>query len=385
MIPYGKQQISQQDIDAVTSVLKSDFLTQGPIVPAFEQAVADYCGANYGIASNSATSALHLACMALELSEGDWLWTSPITFVASANCGRYCGASIDFVDIDPATFNLCPKQLEQKLICAKQAGKLPKALVAVHMGGLSCDMAAIAKLAQQYDFKVIEDASHAIGGSYQNHKVGSCQYSDISIFSFHPVKIITSGEGGMAVTNDKTLAERMAQLRSHGVTRNPELIQAHDEGPWYYEQLALGYNYRITDLQAALGLSQLERLDQFIEQRHQLVKQYQSAFTNLPLQLQQVPSDCVSAYHLFLINLTPNAQVTRRELYDHLKAKGINVNVHYIPVHTQPYYQSLGFKAGDFPNAENYYQLALTLPLYPDLQPEQQQHVINSVKELLCS
>ena len=377
MIPYGKQSISQQDIDAVLEVLQSDFLTQGPKVPLFEQAVADKIGAKYAIAVNSATSALHIACLALGLGQGDWLWTSPITFVASANCGLYCGAQVDFVDIDPRTYNLCPQALEAKLITAENEGKLPRVLVAVHLCGQPCDMEAIHALSQRYGFKIIEDASHAIGGKYQGEYIGSGRYSDITVFSFHPVKIITTAEGGVAVTNDEPLAEEMNLLRSHGVTRDEKLMTHEPDGPWYYQQVALGYNYRMTELQAALGLSQLQCLDEFVARRHQLARGYNEQLADLPITLPFQHPDSYSGLHLYVIRLQlDRIKKSHRQVFEELRQNGIGVNLHYIPVHTQPYYQKLGFKADDFPKAERYYSEAISLPMYQGLTDEQQNEVI---------
>lgn len=377
MIPYGKQSISQQDIDAVLEALQSDFLTQGPKVPLFEQAVADKIGAKYAIAVNSATSALHIACLALGLGQGDWLWTSPITFVASANCGLYCGAQVDFVDIDPRTYNLCPQALEAKLITAENEGKLPRVLVAVHLCGQPCDMEAIHALSQRYGFKIIEDASHAIGGKYQGEYIGSGRYSDITVFSFHPVKIITTAEGGMAVTNDEQLAEKMNLLRSHGVTRDEKLMTHEPDGPWYYQQVELGYNYRMTELQAALGLSQLQYLDEFVARRHQLARGYNEQLADLPITLPCQHPDSYSGLHLYVIRLQlDRIKKSHRQVFEELRQNGIGVNLHYIPVHTQPYYQKLGFKADDFPKAERYYSEAISLPMYQGLTDEQQNEVI---------
>src|SRR5690554_3557585 len=353
MIPYGRQNITQDDIDAVVEVLRSDFLTQGPVVEQFEQSVAEHVGAGYGVAVNSATSALHLACLSLELGRGDWLWTSPITFVASANCGLYCGAQVDFVDIDPKTYNLCPKALEAKLIEAKRNGKLPKVLVPVHFSGQPCDMQAIHALSQQYGFKIIEDASHAIGGKYQNEFIGNCHYSDITVFSFHPVKIITTAEGGIALTNGDALAEKMNLYRSHGVTRDTNLMTHEPDGPWYYQQVELGYNYRMTELQAALGISQMQRLDEFVAQRHALAKRYDELLADLPIILPWQHADSYSGLHLYVIRLRLNQiSKTHLQVFEELRAAGIGVNLHYIPVHMQPYYQNMGFKAGDFPETE---------------------------------
>ncbi len=384
MIPYGRQHITQQDINAVLDVLTSDFLTQGPKVPAFEQAVAAKVGAKYAIAVNSATSALHIACLALGLKQGEILWTSPITFVASANCALYCGAQVDFVDIDQKTYNLCPQKLEEKLIQAKAENKLPKIVVPVHLTGQSCDMAAIHKLSQQYGFKIIEDASHAIGGKYQGEYIGSGKYSDISIFSFHPVKIITTAEGGMALTNDKKLAKKMDLLRSHGITRNQEQMTHASDGPWYYQQIELGFNYRLTELQAALGLTQLERLNKYVSKRQKIAAQYNQAFADLPIVLPWQHPDSYSTYHLYIIRLKLNKiNKSHRQIFDELRAADLGVNLHYIPVHTQPYYQSMGFKQGDYPQAEQYYQEAISLPMFPQMTDEQRHEVVVRVKAVL--
>ena len=381
MIPYGRQDISQQDIDAVVEVLQSDFLTQGPKVPLFEQVVAEHVGAKHALAVNSATSALHIACMALGLGPSDWLWTTPITFVASANCGLYCGAQVDFVDIDSRTYNLCPKALEQKLISAELAGKLPKVLVAVHLCGQPCDMAAINALAQRYGFKVIEDASHAIGGQYQGEFIGNGRYSDITVFSFHPVKIITTAEGGMALTNDDTLAEKMNLYRSHGVTREQSLMTHEPDGPWYYQQVALGYNYRMTELQAALGVSQMQRLDTFVAQRHKLATRYNELLTGLPITLPWQHADSYSGLHLYVIRLQLNKiGKTHRQVFESLRELGIGVNLHYIPVHTQPYYQQMGFQVGDFPEAERYYREAISLPMFQTMSELQQDNVVQALR-----
>lgn len=386
MIPYARQEITQDDIDAVVSVLRSDYLTQGPHIPSFERAIADYCGARYAVAVNSATSALHLACLALGIGPSDTVWTSPITFVASANCVRYCGAAVDFVDIDPLTYNLCPQALEQKLVAARIAGQLPKALIAVHFSGQPCDMEAISALAHKFDFKVIEDASHAIGGRYKGNPVGSCRFSDITIFSFHPVKIITTGEGGMAVTNDAELARRMNLLRSHGITRDPGQMDKTTEGPWYYEQLSLGFNYRMTDLQAALGISQLRRLDDYVTRRHDLAHRYRSALGGLPLTLPWQNADSYSAWHLFVVRVaTDRVGKTRRQVVEELKARGVGTNVHYIPVHTQPYYRRIGFTEGCFPNAEAYYANAISLPMFSGLTFERQGEVIAALNDVLAA
>ncbi|WP_404338901.1 UDP-4-amino-4,6-dideoxy-N-acetyl-beta-L-altrosamine transaminase [Pseudoalteromonas mariniglutinosa] len=381
MIPYGKQTISEHDIDAVVEVLKSDWLTQGPKVPAFEQAIADYCGANFACATNSATSALHIACLTLGVGENDLVWTSPISFVASANCALYCGAQIDFVDIDLATGNMSVAALAEKLTLAKQNNCLPKVLIPVHLAGQSCDMQAIHTLAKKYGFKVIEDASHAIGAKYQNKSIGCCQYSDITVFSFHPVKIITSAEGGMAVTNDRVLAEKMHRLRSHGITNNPELMTEASHGPWYYQQIELGYNYRMTDLQAALGLSQLTKLDQFVAKRNELALTYDRAINSLPLAHLTQHTDCYSSYHLYIVRLINASKEQHKTLICKLRAHNIISHLHYIPIHLQPYYKALGFNEGDFPNAEQYYQQAITIPLYPAMTTDEQLEVISAIRQ----
>lgn len=384
MIPYGRQEITQADIDAVVAVLRSDFLTQGPQVPRFEQAVAAYCGAGHAVAVNSATSALHIACLALGLGPGDRLWTSPITFVASANCGLYCGAQVDFVDIDPRSYNISVAALEQKLIAAEQQQALPKVLVAVHLCGQPCEMDAIRALSQRYGFRVIEDASHAIGGRYQGAPIGNCRYSDITIFSFHPVKIITTAEGGMAVTNDAGLAEKMSLLRSHGITRDPAQMTHAPDGPWYYQQVALGFNYRMTDLQAALGVSQLERLDRYVQRRHELAQRYNQLLQPLPLTIPWQHPDSYSGLHLYVVRLRRDAiRKTHLDVFEALRSAGIGVNLHYIPVHTQPYYQQLGFCPGDFPEAERYYAEAISLPLFATMTELQQDQVVAVLRETL--
>lgn len=384
MIPYGRQEITQADIDAVVEVLHSDFLTQGPMVPRFEKAVADYCGAQHAVAVNSATSALHIACLALGLAPGDRLWTSPITFVASANCGLYCGAEVDFVDIDPRTYNLCPKALERKLVEAEKQGRLPKIVVPVHLCGQPCDMKAIHALSQRYGFRIIEDASHAIGGKYKGEPIGNGRYSDITVFSFHPVKIITTAEGGMALTNDDELATRLGLLRSHGITRDPALMTEPMHGPWYYQQVALGYNYRMTDIQAALGVSQMTRLDQYVAKRHEIARRYDQLLANLPITLPWQHPDSYSAYHLYVIRLQlDKIHVSHCQVFEALRAKDIMVNLHYIPVHTQPYYQQMGFKQGDYPEAEQYYREAISIPMHPTLTAEEQDFVVSSLKEAM--
>lgn len=377
MIPYGRQDITQQDIDAVVEVLQSDFLTQGPKVPAFEQSVMDFTGAKYAFAVNSATSALHIACLALGLGKGDWLWTTPVTFVASANCGLYCGAQVDFVDIDPKTYNLSPEALAKKLVQAKQENQLPKVLVAVHLCGQSCDMKAIQALCQEYGVKIIEDASHAIGGSYYDEPIGNCRYSDISIFSFHPVKIVTTAEGGMALTNSVDVAEKLELYRSHGITRNPDLMTKEPDGGWYYQQVELGFNYRMTELQAALGVSQMERLHQFVSERHRLARRYNEFLKNLPITLPFQLKNTYSGLHLYVIRLKlDEISLSHKNVFDELRKNGIGVNLHYIPIHTQPYYQNMGFSDGDFPLAEQYYKEAISLPMFHLMTEEQQDEVV---------
>ena len=380
MIPYGRHEITQSDVDTVVDVLQNGFLTQGDKVPAFEQSVAAYCGVAHGVAVNSATSALHIACLALGLGKGDWLWTSPVTFVASANCGLYCGAQVDFVDVDADSWNMCPQKLEQKLIKAKAEGRLPKVVVPVHLRGEPCDMAAISALAKRFGFKVIEDASHAIGGQYQRQKIGNCQHSDITIFSFHPVKIVTTAEGGMAMTQSDELATRMGLFRSHGITRDPALMTHKSDGAWYYQQVELGYNYRLTDLQAALGLSQMQRLDEIVATRHMLADRYDHMLATLPLTLPQRAAGSYSGLHLYPVRLQlEKISATHQEVFDRLRGHGIGVNLHYIPVHTQPYYQDMGFKIGDFPESERYYAEAITLPLFPTLTEDEQVKVVEAL------
>ncbi|MCL1066588.1 UDP-4-amino-4,6-dideoxy-N-acetyl-beta-L-altrosamine transaminase [Shewanella olleyana] len=386
MIPYGKQDISQQDINAVIDVLQSDFLTQGPKVPAFEAAITAYTKAQFAVAVNSATSALHIACLALGLSEGDWLWTSPITFVASANCGLYCGAQIDFVDIDPKTYNMSVSALEAKLEKAKLSGTLPKVVIPVHLCGQSCDMKKIHSLSKEYGFHIIEDASHAIGGRYLDGPVGQCLYSDITVFSFHPVKIVTTAEGGVAVTNDPSLAEKMQLFRSHGVTRDPELMQKKSCGGWYYEQVELGFNYRMTELQAALGVSQMQRLDEFVAKRHLLAKRYNQLLLNLPITLPFQLESSYSGLHLYVIRLKlDKTSLTHQQVFSLLREKGVGVNLHYIPVHTQPYYKRMGFSQGDFPNAEAYYREAISLPMFHLMTQVQQDKVVSTLSEIIIN
>lgn len=381
MIPYGRQHLDDNDIKAVLDTLQSDWLTQGPAIPKFENALAAYCGANYGVAVNSATSALHLACLALGVGEGDFVWTSPNSFVASANCALYCGASVDFVDIELHTGNMCVKALEDKLIVAESSNSLPKVVIPVHFAGQPCDMAEIRSLSKRFGFYVIEDASHAVGARYQDKFVGSCQYSDICVFSFHPVKIITTMEGGMALTNNLEWADKMRMLRSHGITNNRDMMTEESHGPWYYQQLALGFNYRMTDVEAALGLSQLRKLSGFIEKRNALAAHYDTLLSTqkkiIPL---QTHGDVVGSYHLYVVRIAELDRSTHAHLVTLLRAQGIYAHVHYIPIHLQPFYKNLGFKGGDFPNAECFYQQALTLPLFPDLSMSDVKNIILKLK-----
>ena len=380
-IPYGHQNINKDDIQAVVDVLKSDFITQGPVGPAFETAVASYCGAQHAVAVNSATSALHIACLALGVGKGDVVWTTPITFVASANCALYCGAQVDFVDIDSRIYNLSVERLAEKLAHAEKTGKLPKVVIPVHLCGQPCDMAGIHALSQRYGFKIIEDASHAIGGRYKDEPVGNCRYSDITVFSFHPVKIITTGEGGMVLTNNVQLAKRTQLLRSHGITRDAADMTHAPDGPWYYQQVDLGFNYRMTDIQAALGLSQMQRLDEFVDRRHAIAKRYDQLLADFPVITPWQHADSYSGFHLYVIRLKlAEIGKTHRQVFEVLCAASIGVNLHYIPVHRQPYYERLGFKAGHCPEAEQYYAEAISLPMYPGLTEAQQ----NKVIEVLC-
>lgn len=381
MIPYGKQDINQADVDAVLEVLNSEFLTQGPKVPTFEAKVANHVGARHALAVNSATSALHIACLALGLGRGDWLWTTPVTFVASANCGLYCGAQVDFVDIDPNTYNLCPKALAAKLDQAEKAGRLPKVVVAVHLCGQPCDMEAIQDLAVRYGFKVIEDASHAIGGKYKGEFIGSGAYSDITVFSFHPVKIVTTAEGGMALTNDDDLAGKMNLLRSHGITRDPQLMTREPDGPWYYQQVDLGFNYRMTELQGALGVSQMDRLDQFVARRHALAARYDDLLADLPVRTPWQHPDSYSGLHLYVVRLQLDGiERTHREVFESLRGQGVGVNLHYIPVHTQPYYEAMGFSPEEFPESMAYYREAISLPMFHGMTDSQQDEVVRALK-----
>lgn len=381
MIFYGKQHVSQQDIDAVIDVLKSDFLTQGPVIEQFEKRVAEYCGVKYAVAVANATAALHIACLAAGLKQGDVLWTSPNTFVASANCGRYCGADVDFVDIDNSTYNISVDKLAEKLTDSQV---IPKVVIPVHFSGQSCEMERIYELSKKYDFIVIEDASHAIGADYKGAKVGSCKYSDMTVFSFHPVKIITTGEGGMIVTNNEELYKKLLLFRSHGITRDEVLLQRESDGPWYYEQLKLGFNYRMTDLQAALGYSQMDRLDEFIVRRRYLADRYNQLLQGLPLQLPYQNQAGNSSWHIYVVRLDlTKVKLSKKEIFAKMREMGIVLNLHYIPVHTQPYYQQLGFRIGDFPNSEQYYKEVFTLPLYYGLTDEQQNEVVIALKEIL--
>jgi UDP-4-amino-4,6-dideoxy-N-acetyl-beta-L-altrosamine transaminase len=384
MIPYGRQNISVEDIDAVTAVLNSDYLTQGPQVPLFEKNICAVTKAKYAVAANSATSMLHVACLALGVGEGDSVWTSPITFVASANCALYCGASIDFVDVELSTGNMCAQALEKKLQQAKINNSLPKVLIPVHMAGHSCDMKAIGSLAQSYGVKVIEDASHGIGGSYGGSKIGACQYSDITIFSFHPVKIITTAEGGIATTNDKKLLNQMQLFRTHGITKNPKYMTKNSEGNWYYQQVNLGFNYRMNELQAALGISQMNRLDEFVKNKHILKERYDRFLSVLPVIKPYYSSNIYSALHLYPIQIDRNkTNFSRKKLFNELRKKGIGVNIHYIPIHTQPYFLNMGFKHGDFPIAESYYQNSISLPLFSQMSFNEQDKVINTLTNIL--
>lgn len=384
MIPYGKQDITQQDIDAVVEVLNSDFLTQGPRVPEFERSLLKYTGAKYAVAVNSATSALHIACLAIGLGKGDCLWTSPITFVASANCALYCGASVDFIDIDSATNNISVDALKKNLEIAEAEGKLPKVLVAVHLAGQSCEMQAIKSLADQYGFYVIEDASHAIGGKYQGAPVGRCEYSDIAIFSFHPVKIITTAEGGVALSNSKQLADRMRLFGNHGITRDQEQMNQVSHGPWYYQQIELGYNYRMTELQAALGISQLNRLDDYVSMRNKKALRYSKLLKDLPVILPLIGESIYSSFHLYIVKLQlEKIGITHKQVFEYLREKEIGVNLHYIPLFMQPYYEEKGYNKNNYPNAINYYNTALSLPLYVGLTEDEQNYIAGSIREIL--
>lgn len=380
MIQYGRQQINDDDIAAVVNVLRSNFLTQGQAVPIFESGICNYTGSNYGVAVNSGTSALHIACLALDLGKGDYLWTTPISFVASANCGIYCGAKVDFVDIDPMTWNICAQKLEEKLVQAKIDNKLPKVVVVVHLCGLSCDMKEIKRLSKNYGFSVVEDASHALGGEYINQPIGSSFFSDITTFSFHPVKSITTGEGGIAVTNNKNLAEKMMLFRTHGITKSPNQMTRSEDGKWYYEQIALGFNYRMSDLHAALGTSQLQRLDSFIDKRLEIARIYDKNFLNLPVKIQSQSENKKSAHHIYVIRVNKDY---RKRLIEGLNKFGIQANVHYIPIYSQPYFQKMGFQAKDFPNSNAYYDEAITIPIHPGMSDININKVVEKVVFLL--
>ena len=379
MIPYGRQSIDDDDIKSVINVLKSDFLTQGPKVPMFETSTASYCGSKFAVAFNSATSALHSACLALDLKKDDIVWTSPISFVASSNCALYCQAKIDFVDINLDTYNICIDKLREKLTSAKKENKLPKILIPVHLCGQSCDMKEIKKLSEIYGFKVIEDASHALGSKYFKNYVGNCSYSDITIFSFHPVKIITSGEGGMATTNSLEISNKLNLFRSHGITKDKNNFLIKDKEDWYYEQHLLGFNYRMNDIEASLGISQLKRINKFINERNNIAKIYNQAFKDLPFKTPSVLNHNLSSFHLYVLLIEEEVFNKRDDLFRFLREKNILVNLHYYPIHLQPYYQNLGFKFGDFPLAEDYSKRAISLPIYPDLQKDEQEFVINTI------
>ncbi len=384
MIYYGKQNINEADIQAVVDVLHSDFLTQGPAIERFERCAADYTGAKYAVAVTNATSALHIACKAAGLGEGDSLWTSPITFTASANCGRYCGADVEFVDIDDKTYNMSTAVLEDMLRHAKKEGKLPKIVVPVHLAGQSCDMKRIHELAQEYSFTVLEDASHATGADYLGEKVGCCHYSDMAVFSFHPVKIVTTGEGGMVLTNNKDLYEKLCLYRSHGITRDPKFMTHEAEGPWYYQQVELGFNYRMTDIQAALGASQMKRLDEFVARRRQLVARYNELLKGLPLRTPYVAEGADPSWHLYVVRVDfDKVKKTKQQIFAEMREKGITLNLHYIPVHTQPYYEQMGHRPEECPVSLDYYREAMTLPLYYSLTDDQQDDVVKALREVL--
>ena len=384
MIPYGRQDITSKDIEEVIKVLNSDFLTQGPVLPKFEKSISTYCGVSYAYAMNSATSALHIACMALEVGRGDIVWTAANTFAASSNCALYCNASIDFVDIDPVSYNISIPDLKSKLQLAETEGCLPKVLIPVHMTGQSCEMSEIFELSKKYGFKIIEDASHAIGGKYLNNPIGCCKYSEITVFSFHPVKIITTGEGGMAVTNNENLAQKINLLRSHGITRNINLMSKED-GPWYYEQIDLGYNYRMTEIQGALGLSQMNRLDEYIKRRHDIANFYNESLSELPLQIPKQFKDSFSSFHLYVIRLNLSMiESSHKDIFESLRKDNILVNLHYMPVYLHPYYKNnLGFKSGHCPEAEKYYSEAISIPMFPTLSNADQLVVVNALKKYL--
>tara|TARA_B100000945_G_C20354322_1_gene583844 strand:- start:24 stop:1190 length:1167 start_codon:yes stop_codon:yes gene_type:complete len=387
MIPYGRQNISEEDVKAVSDVLKSDFLTQGNAVPEFENKVSEYCNVNFAFAVNSATSALHISCLALDVGPNDIVWTSAVSFVASANCALYCGASIDFVDIDANTYNMCVKSLSAKLEQASKSGKLPKVVIPVHLTGQPCEMEEIYELSKKYKFKIIEDASHAIGARYKNTKIGDCKYSDIAVFSFHPVKIITTGEGGMVTTNDKKIAEKLSLYRTHGITRDESAMQNIPDGPWYYEQIKLGFNYRMTDIQAALGVSQMNRLDSFLQKRHEIFDRYNEYFQDLPvIKTPWQNKDSYSSLHLYVIRVdNSKSKMNHNALFNHLRDNNIGVNIHYIPIYRQPFYSKLGFNFSDFPESEKYYSEAISIPIYPDLEEKSQEFIYKLIKSQVGS
>lgn len=386
MIYYGRQDINETDIQAVEEVLRSDFLTQGPAIERFEGKVAEYCGARYAVAVTNATSALHIACLAAGIGKGDLVWTTPITFTASANCARYCGADVDFVDIDADTYNMSVDALEEKLQTAKKQGRLPNLVIPVHLAGQSCDMKRMKALSEAYGFRLLEDASHAIGADYADGKVGNCAFSDMVVFSFHPVKIITTGEGGMVLTNDKMLYEKLNLYRSHGITRDAAEMSHESDGPWYYQQITLGYNYRMTDIQAALGASQMERIDAFVARRRALVARYNTALQDFPVKTPYVMEGADSSWHIYIVRIDfANVTKTKQEIFAEMAQKGVALNLHYIPVHTQPYYEALGHRPEECPNAMDYYREALTLPLYPGLTDDEQDQVIEALREVLTA
>lgn len=381
MIPYSRQKISEKDITAIVDVLKSDYLTQGPKTPQFEKIVSEYCGVKYGCAVNSATSGLHIACLALGVGEGDIVWTSPISFVASSNCALYCGATVDFVDIDSSSYNMSAIALEEKLILAKKKGNLPKVVIPVHLSGKSCDMGKIHNLSKEYGFKIIEDASHAIGASYKNQKVGSCSYSDITVFSFHPVKIITTCEGGMCMTNDTNIYNLLLRFRSHGITRHAEEMKNKPDGLWYYEQLNLGYNYRLNDLQSVLGISQMKKIDSFIKERNKLASNYDNLFKSTKINIPKTDSEIYSSWHLYIIRINKDQGFNRNVIFEKFRNSGIYVNIHYIPIYRQPFYQKMGFKLKDYPEAEKYYKEAISIPIFPGLTNDEQTKVVSLIKQ----